>query len=150
MRASSGILLVLRLYFHWDSIYLKCLFTMDLYMSWACLLSAHWHGSIKPILQGPSDFISILFYCPLHPFWSVVIEKEGQMGWRLKNYRLTVQCSWVDGSNEWVNDWKRRRCQVYKHLTSCPKAFMVHDTCRSLIGFYLGSKRRFVFHALFL
>ena len=37
-----------------------------------------------------------------------------------------------------------------KGLTSCPEVIMAHDTCRFLIGFYLGSKRRFVFRALFL
>ena len=81
---------------------------MDFYMSWACLLSAHGYGSIKPILQGLSGFIFILFSCHLHPFWFVIIKKEGQMGWRLKNYRLTAQCSWVDCSNHWVdssNHW---------------------------------------------
>ena len=30
-------------------------------MSWACPLSAHGHGSVKPIFQGPSGFIFILF-----------------------------------------------------------------------------------------
>ena len=45
---------------------------------------------------------------------------------------------------------KNRGRQVYKVLTSCPEAFMAHDTCRLSVGFYLGSKRRFVFHALFL
>ena len=34
---------------------------MDLYKNWACLLSAHGHGSVRPILQGPSGFIFILF-----------------------------------------------------------------------------------------
>ena len=53
-------------------------------MSWACPLSAHRHGSVRPILQGPSGFIFILFSYPLPLFWSVVIEKEGQMGWRFK------------------------------------------------------------------
>ena len=76
---------------------------MDLYMNWACLLSTHGHKSVRSILQGPSSFIFILFSCPLHPFWSVVTVKEGQLGWRLKNYRLTVQCSWVNGWNDWVN-----------------------------------------------
>ena len=65
---------------------------MDFYTSWACPLSAHGHGSVKPISQGPSGFISILFSCPLHPFWSVIIETvknlwvDGSrfMGWRLK------------------------------------------------------------------
>ena len=37
-----------------------------------------------------------------------------------------------------------------KRLTSCPEVIMAHDTCRFLIGFFLGSKRRFVFRALFL
>ena len=145
---------------------------MDLYKNWACLLSAHGHGSVRLILQSPSGFIFILFNCPLHPFWSVVIEKKGQLGWQLKNYRLTVQCSWVDGWNDWVDGsmfmgwrlkwlgwqwqrqwvdgWKRRGRQVYKHLTSCPKALMTHDTCRFTIGFYLGSKHHFVFCALLL
>ena len=76
---------------------------MDLYKNWACLLSVHGHGSVRPILKGPSGFIFILFSCPLHPFWFVVIEKEDQLGWRLTKYRLTVQCSWVDGWNEWVD-----------------------------------------------
>ena len=60
-------------------------------MSWACPLSAHGHGSVRPILQGPSGFIFILFSCPFHPFWSVVIEKEGQMEWWLNSYRLATQ-----------------------------------------------------------
>ena len=76
---------------------------MDLYMSWACPLSAHGHWSVRPILQGPSGFIFILFSCPLHPFWSVIIEKKDQMGWRLKIYGLMVQGLWVDGSNDWVD-----------------------------------------------
>ena len=33
------------------------------------------------------------------------------MGW-LKNYRLTVQCSWVDCSNHWVDDDKVNRLTV--------------------------------------
>ena len=71
---------------------------MDLYMSWDCPLSTHGHGSVKPILQGPSGFIFILFNYPLHPFRSVIIEKKDQMGWRLKNYGLTVQGSQANGS----------------------------------------------------
>ena len=63
-------------------------------MSWACLLSAHRHGFVRPILQGPSGFIFTLFSCPFPLFWSVVIEKEGQMGWRFKKiigWRFNVQ-----------------------------------------------------------
>ena len=48
----------------------------------------------------PVEFLFILFNCPLHPFWSVIIEKEDQMGWQLKIYGLTVQGLWVDGSND--------------------------------------------------
>ena len=40
--------------------------------------------------------------------------------------------------------------QGYGGLTSCPEAFKAFDTCRSLIGLYLGSKRRFIFRALHL
>ena len=40
--------------------------------------------------------------------------------------------------------------QVYKVLTSCLGAFIVHDTCRLSVGICLGSKRRFVFRALLL
>ena len=73
---------------------------MDVYTSLACPLLARGHGSVKPILQGQSGFIFILLCCPLHPFWFVIIEKEDQMGWRLKIYGLTVQGLWVDGSND--------------------------------------------------
>ena len=79
------------------------------------------------------------------------------MGWRLKFYGLTVQGLWVDGFKRlgWQFKWlgwrfKCGRRQLYKHLTSCSEAIMAHDTCHSLIGFYLGSKCRFVFRALFL
>ena len=37
-----------------------------------------------------------------------------------------------------------------KGLTSCPEVIMAHDMCHFFIGFYLGSKRHFVFRALFL
>ena len=59
-----------------------------------------------PILQGPSGFIFILFSCPLHPFWSVIIEKDDQMGWRLKIYGLTIQGLWVDYSNDLGGQFK--------------------------------------------
>ena len=61
-----------------------------------------------------------------------------------------VQGLWVDGSNDWVNGSNADVVSLYKHLTGCPEAIMAHDMCRSLIGFYLGSKCRFVFRALFL
>ena len=32
-----------------------------------------------------------------------LFEKGGQLGWRLNNYRLTIQCSWVDGWNNEVD-----------------------------------------------
>ena len=151
---------------------------MDLYTSWACPLLAHGHRSVRPILQGPSDFIFILFSCPLRPFWSVIIEKKGQMGWQLKIYGLTVKGLSVDGSRfmgwqlkwlgwrfkwlgwrfQWLGWWfkwlgwqfKCEHHQLYKHLIGHPEAIMAHDTCRSLIGFYLRSKCCFIFHALFL
>ena len=34
---------------------------------------------------------------------------------------------------------------MYRVLTSCPEAFMAHNTCRLLVGLYLGSRRRFIF-----
>ena len=157
MRASSGIFHGLGLYFHWDSIYLSRLFTMDLYKKWACLLSAYGPGSVRPILQDLSGFIFILFSCPLHPFWSVVIEKEGQLGWRLKNHRLTIQCSWVDGWNDWVDGDKVNGLTVEKaEVVKCTNIWQAVQkhlwrmTCRFLIGFYLESKRHFFFRALFL
>ena len=91
-------------------------------MSWVCPLLAHGHGSVRPILQGLSGFIFILFSCPLHPFWSVIIEKEDQMGWQLKIYRLTVQGLWVDGSR--FIGW---RLKVYR-LTAQMTGLMVPIT----------------------
>ena len=146
---------------------------MDLYRRWACLFSAHGYGSIRPILQGPSGLIFILFNCPLHPFWSVFIWEKGAnwgdgqiiTSWRFNVHGLMAEIStWmVTGSMGWrlkcrVNGdkvygmmvWKNRGRQVYKVLTSCPEAFMALDTCHLSVGFYLGSKRRFVFHALLL
>ena len=95
---------------------------MDLYTSWACLLSAHRHGSVRPILQRPSSFIFILFSCPLHPFWSVIIEKGDQMGWRLKIYGLTVQGLWVDGSR--FMGWRpqKTRLMVQMRMSSAVQA----------------------------
>ena len=73
------------------------------------------------------------------------LQVDGSMfiGWWLKWLGWRWQCQWVDS-------WKRRGHQVYKHLTSCPETLMVHDTCHFSIGFYLGLKHHFVFRALFL
>ena len=110
---------------------------------------------------------------PFTPFGSSLFEKRSQLGWRSNNYRLTVQCSWVEGWNIGVNDdklngmtvemsawtvtrlmgWLFEKTEVVRYtkfLTSCPEAFMAHDMCRLSVGFYLGSKRCFVFRALFL
>ena len=64
---------------------------MDLYTSWVCPLSTHGHGSVRPILQGPSGYIFILFSWPLHP-----ISLSSLRG---RTNGVTVQSSWVDGSN---------------------------------------------------
>ena len=71
---------------------------------------------------------------------------------------MTVKDLWVDDSNECgltilmsvVDDSSADAVILCKHLTGCPEAIMAHDTCHSLIGFYLGSKHRFVFRALSL
>ena len=68
-------------------------------MNWAFFLSAHGHGSVRPILQGSSGFILIVFSCPLHPFWSVIVEEEDQMGDGTNFYGLSVQSLGADGSN---------------------------------------------------
>ena len=43
---------------------------------------------------------------PFTHFGPSLFEKDGQLGWQLKNYRLTVQCSLVDGWNDGVNSDK--------------------------------------------
>ena len=91
---------------------------MDLYMNWACFLSAHGHGSVRPILQGPLGLIFLLFSCPFTLFGPSLFEKEGKLGWRLKNYRLTVQCSWVDDCNDGVDGDKVNGMTVEKQRSS--------------------------------
>ena len=67
---------------------------------------------------------------PFTPFGSSLFEKGGQLGWRSNNYRLTVQCSWVDGWNIGVNGdkvngmtvRKNRSLQVYKVLDKLPRS----------------------------
>ena len=71
--------------------FLLCLSIMDLCISWACPLSAHRHGFVRPILQGPSSYIFILFSCPLNPM--------GPSSLRGRTNGVTIQSSWVDGSN---------------------------------------------------
>ena len=56
-----------------------------------------------PFHKTPRASFFILFSYPFHPFWFIIIEKEDQIGWRLKIYGLTVQGLRVDGSNDWVN-----------------------------------------------
>ena len=51
---------------------------------------------------------------------------------------------------KWMTVGKVEVIRYIKGLTSCPEVIMVHDTCLFLIGFYLRSKRRFVFRAFFL
>ena len=144
---------------------------MDLYRRWACLFSAHGHGFVRPIFPGLSGLIFILFSCPLHPSWFVFTWEnranwgDGQIitSWRFDVHRLTAEISaWtVTSSMGWrlkcrldsdkvygMTVRKNRGCQVYKVLTSCLEAFMALDTCHLSVGFYLGSKRRFVFPAL--
>ena len=72
---------------------------MDLYTSWTCPLSAHGHGSVKPILQGPSDSIFILFSCPLHPIGLSSLRGRAKWGDGSKYMGWRFQCLWVDDSN---------------------------------------------------
>ena len=55
---------------------------------------------------------------PFTPFGLSLFEKEGQLGWRLKNYRLTVQCSWVDDWNDVVDGDKVNGMTVEKQRSS--------------------------------
>ena len=61
-------------------------------MSWACLLSAHGHGSVKPILQGPSGFIFIIFSIypklyaiHIHPVLNYSISKYSKLDVGIKS-----------------------------------------------------------------
>ena len=82
--------------------------------------------------------------------------EEGPMGWQFKAHGMTVRrpVGWQFKAHGMTVqrpvDWRFQcRCrQLCKCLTGCPEAIMAHDTCHSSIGFYLGSKRRFVFRAL--
>ena len=55
---------------------------------------------------------------PFTPFGLSLFKKEGQLGWRLKNYRLTVQCSWVDDWNDVVDGDKVNGMTVEKQRSS--------------------------------
>ena len=57
---------------------------------------------------------------PFTLFGPSLFEKEGQLGWRLNNYRLTVQCSWVDGwddgmDGDKVNGMTVRKAEVVRY-----------------------------------
>ena len=66
-------------------------FVTDLCRSWARPLSAHRHGSVKPISRR---FVSLDF-CPLQlppsPHGSVILWVEGPMGWWFNTTGMTVQ-----------------------------------------------------------
>ena len=57
---------------------------------------------------------------PFTLFGPSLFEKDGQLGWQLNNYRLTVQCSWVDGwddrmDGDKVNGMMIRKAEVVKY-----------------------------------
>ena len=70
--------------------FLLYLSIMDLCISWACPSSARGYGSVRPILQGLSGYIFILFSYPLHPM--------GLSSFRGRTNGVMVQSSWDDGS----------------------------------------------------
>ena len=75
---------------------------------------------------------------------------------------VTVKNLWVDDSRfigwrlKWLGWWwlgwqlKMRTSSGVQTSNRLSGSIYAHDKCRSLIGFYLGSKRHFVFRALFL
>ena len=79
--------------------FLLCLSIMDLHTSWACPLLAHGHESVRPILQGPSGFIFVLFSCPLHPIGLSSLRGRTKWGDGSKFMGWQFQRLWVDGSN---------------------------------------------------
>ena len=92
--------------------FLLCLSIMDLCISWACPLSAHRHGSVRPILQGPSSYIFILFSCPLNPM--------GPSSLRGRTNGVTIQSSWDDGTKAYgltVSVWMPSTVQTSDRLS---------------------------------
>ena len=59
---------------------------------------------------------------PFTLFGPSIFKKMGQLGWRLKDYRMTVRCPWVEvwiwQGERWLgwgdDSWKNRGRQVYK------------------------------------
>ena len=110
------------------SIFVGTLFSCSAYSPWT--FTGNWFASPWPMgidPSGPSyrarqaSFLSSSV-APFTPFGSSLFEKGGQLGRRLKNYRMTIRCPWVDGwiwrgeqRQGWGDDgWKRRARQVYK------------------------------------
>ena len=61
---------------------------------------------------------------------------------------MMVRNSGDDGSKARGSTVSIRTRELCPTLIGCPEAIMMHDTCHPSIGYYLGSKCRFVFHAL--
>ena len=110
------------------SIFVGTLFSCSAYSPWT--FTGNWFASPRPMgidPSGPSyrarqaSFLSSSV-APFTPFGSSLFEKGGQLGRRLKNYRMTIRCPWVDGwiwrgeqRQGWGDDgWKRRAREVYK------------------------------------
>ena len=91
------------------SIFVGTLFSCSVYSQWT--FTGDGLASYRPMDMDPSGpsyrarwalFLSSSI-APFTPFGPSLFEKESQLGWRLKNYRLTIQCSWVDGWNDGVD-----------------------------------------------
>ena len=110
---------------------------------------AHLTGPVKlhfyPFQLHPSPLL-VRCYLRKGANWG---DDKRIIGWRFDVHELTGEYDGVNGDKvEGMMVGKAEVVRYTKGLTSCPEVIMAHDTCRFLIGFYLGSKRRFVFHAL--
>ena len=121
---------------------------------WAYPLSAHGHGSVRPNLMKVHAIFLPSSVAPFTP-WVRQPWVEGPIGWRFKVLGMTIQSSDDDSKfwgwrikGLWVDGFNADAMNCTLAMTGCPEAIMTHDTCHFSIGFFLGSKRRFVFRAL--
>ena len=146
------------------SIFVRTLFSCSAYSPWT--FTGNGFASPRPKDMDPSSpsyrarqasFLSF----QLHPSPLLVrcyLRKRANwgddkriIGWRFDVHELTGEYDGVNRDKvEGTMVGKEELVKYTKCLTSCPEVIMAHDTCHFLIGFYLGLKCRFIFHALFL
>ena len=138
MCISFGILFVLGFHLSWDSMVVKCVSQVFQYcsgVSWALVLCRPTNcGTVRPISWRSVNLEFYPLQFPPHP---MDLSPSSR-----RTHGVMVQDSGDDGSKF------RGTRELCPPLTSYPEAIMTHDTYHSPIGYYLRSKRPFIFREL--